>query len=115
MEFQFMTDISGQPIAKCELECEAFGDWLGNDLGKDPRKVSQLLHTIDELLNKQLPHFELTTKEYHLSIEDDEVTLSLNNAQSQTEEFAEHYPDEQVTGCGLIDFQQLLKAWQQFI
>lgn len=115
MEFEFKTSITGQPIAKCELECEAFGDWLSHDLGNNPHHVSKLLTTVEQLLSKQIQHVELPGKEYHLSIEDDEVSISLNHAQSSSEEFAEQASNHQTTGCGLVDFQQLLKAWLEFI
>ncbi|MGJ8682108.1 YacL family protein [Paraglaciecola sp.] len=115
MEFQFQTDITGQPTAKCDLEYEAFGDWLCNDLGTDRAKIHDLLNTIEQLLNKKIPSFELTGKEYHLVFENDEVELSLNNNQTKHDEFSQDFDANQTTGCGLIDFQQLLQAWKNFI
>jgi uncharacterized protein YacL (UPF0231 family) len=115
MEFQFQTDITGQPTAKCDIECEAFGDWLCNDLGTDRTKIHDLLDTVERLLKKNLSRFELTGKEYHLVFENDEVELSLNNSQTSHQEFNEDFDANQTIGCGLIDFQNLLQEWRKFI
>lgn len=115
MEFQFRTDITGQPIAKCELECEAFGDWLSHDLGSNRSNIRSVLEVVDKLLNKQLSHYELTGKDYHLVFEDDEVQITLNHNQTSHNEFAESYDQEIENGCGLIDFKHLLLEWQKFI
>jgi uncharacterized protein YacL (UPF0231 family) len=115
MEFQFRTDITGLPVAKCDIECEAFGDWLSHDLSINKTKIKSLLETIDKLLNKQLNHYEYTGKEYHLIFEDDEVKIMLNHNQTSESEFAETYDHEMESGCGLVDFQHLLLEWQRFI
>ncbi|MCF2948388.1 YacL family protein [Paraglaciecola aquimarina] len=114
MEFQFRKGITGLPLAKCDLECEAFGDWLSHDLGTDRAKIKDLLEIVEQLLNKRLAHYELSGKEYYLTFEDDEVLLSLNNNQTTVDEFAEDYDPDESTGCGLIDFKHLLEQWAIF-
>lgn len=115
MEFQFRKDITGLPIAKCDLECEAFGDWLSHDISIKKAEIKSLLNTVDKLLNKQLNHYEYTGKEYHLIFENDEVELALNNNQSSHTEFEDEFDEGANTGCGLVDFQKLLQEWQIFI
>ncbi|MDU0354107.1 YacL family protein [Paraglaciecola aquimarina] len=115
MEFQFQTDITGLPIAKCDLECEAFGDWLSHDLSTDKSNITLLLQTTEKLLSKQLSHYQFTGKVYHLIFENDEVELVLNNNEVSTAEFADEHDNEHVTGCGLVDFKHLLEEWANFV
>ena len=115
MEYQFSYDVLGQPVAKCELECEAFGDWLSHDIAKDHKQLSLLLEVIKKLQKQQLADYQYIGKIYHLQLDKDEVTLTLNNetldlAQAQHVE----WDPEISNGCGLIDLQRLLIAWQAF-
>ena len=79
MEFEFRTDITGQPLAKCDLECEAFGDWLSNDYGTQRTKINQLLTLIEKLQQKQILSYSLEGREYYLNFENEEVELYLNH------------------------------------
>ena len=115
MEFQFQTDVTGQPIAKCGIESEAFGDWLGNDLGADRPQIRALLDIVEKLLAKKLLHYQLIGKEYTLDFEDEEVLITLNHHQTSHEEFAQEYDLNISAGCGLVDFQRLLQEWKHFI
>lgn len=125
MEYQFKTDINGQPTAKCELDCEAFGDWLTNDIGKNRAQLTALIISVEQALKKAVQFFELTTQGYHLEIELEEVTLSLRytSHNSSHDESLFHDQDDHTdnednspaTGCGLADFHDLLKGWQAFI
>ncbi|WP_158971167.1 YacL family protein [Paraglaciecola sp. L3A3] len=114
MDFQFQTDITGLPIAKCDIECEAFGDWLSHDLSVDQGQIDELLEKIDQLLNKKLIQYTFIGKIYHLVFESDEVELILNNSDVSSSEFSEQISDQQITGCGLIDLQNLLLEWKSF-
>ncbi len=42
MDFEFVTDVTGQPLAKCDIESEAFGDWLSHDIGTDRAAITAL-------------------------------------------------------------------------
>jgi len=121
MDYQFFHDILGNPIATCELECEAFGDWLSHDIAQDLRQITLLLNTIQQLQNNQLMSYQHNGKEYHLLLDKDEVELILNNNHIQNMAVAEDETNQELadlhiqSGCGLVDFDTLLKAWQQFI
>ncbi|MFT6991988.1 MAG: hypothetical protein ACJASL_003985 [Paraglaciecola sp.] len=121
MDYQFFHDLLGQPIATCELECEAFGDWLSNDIARDVRQIALLLNTVNQLQTHQLSSYQHIGKEYHLQFDKDEVELILNNNQIQAIETSEDDESQELndlhvqSGCGLADFYTLLKAWQQFI
>jgi uncharacterized protein YacL (UPF0231 family) len=121
MDYQFFHDILGQPVASCELECEAFGDWLSHDIAQDFKQITLLLDIIKQLQNKQMISYQHNGKEYHLQFDNDEVDLILNNnhiqdiAPSEEDESQELGDLHIQSGCGLADFYTLLKAWQQFV
>lgn len=121
MDYQFSHDILGQPVASCELECEAFGDWLSQDIAQDFAQITLLLNVIHQLQTNQLVSYQHNGKEYHLLFDKDEVELILNNNQiqqmthSQDDESQELSDLHIQSGCGLADFYKLLKAWQLFI
>jgi uncharacterized protein YacL (UPF0231 family) len=121
MDYQFSHDILGQPIATCELECEAFGDWLTHDIAQDAGQITLLLHTVYQLQINQLVSYQHNGKEYHLQFDKDEVELILNNNHIQEISSSEDDESQELadlhiqSGCGLADFHTLLKAWQQFI
>lgn len=121
MDYQFFHDILGHPVATCELECEAFGDWLSNDIAQDSSQITSLLSIIHKLQTNQILTYQHNTKEYHLLFDKDEVELILNNnhiqdATSYADDESEELNDLHIqSGCGLADFHTLLKAWQQFI
>lgn len=121
MDYQFSHDLLGHPVATCELECEAFGDWLSHEIAQDIGQITLLLNAIKQLQAHQLSSYQHIGKEYHLEFDKDEVELMLNN--NHIQEMAPSEDDESQeledlyiqSGCGLADFHTLLKAWQQFI
>ncbi len=121
MDYQFSHDILGQPVATCELECEAFGDWLSHEIARDFEQIKLLLYTIQQLQTNQLSSYQHNGKEYHLEFDKDEVELILNNNHSQNMSPAEEEERQELSdlniqaGCGLDDFHTLLKSWQKFI
>jgi uncharacterized protein YacL (UPF0231 family) len=121
MDYQFFHDILGQPVATCELECEAFGDWLSHEIAQDSEQINALLNTIQQLQTNQLCSYQHNGKEYHLEFDKDEVELILNNnhiqkmASSEDDESQELSNLHIQSGCGLTDLKTLLKAWQTFI
>ena len=121
MDYQFSHDILGHPVATCDLDCEAFGDWLSHDVGRDISQITLLLETIQQLQSYQLSSYQHNGKEYHLQFDKDEVELILNNNHIQEISSSEDDESQELadlhiqSGCGLADFHTLLKAWQQFI
>ncbi|MGS2719059.1 UPF0231 family protein [Paraglaciecola aestuariivivens] len=117
MDYQFSRNLLGQAIATCELECEAFGDWLTNDLGSDKTQIKALIEIINKLQNQELNHYQHVGKDYHLELDTDEVELSLNNTQISDPNFnqEEHLGSDNTTGCGLTDLLYLLNAWLDYL
>ena len=115
MDFEFFTDVTGLPLAKCDVESEAFADWLSHDLGADKPAVHSLLNEIHAIQNKPAMDLTITGKIYHLNIADDEVELFLNNAELSQDDFDDLVLDGPAAGCGLADFTRLLESWAEFI
>jgi uncharacterized protein YacL (UPF0231 family) len=121
MDYQFSHDILGHPVATCELECEAFGDWLSHEIARDHAQITLLLNTIQQLQSNQLSNYQHIGKEYHLEFDKDEVELILNNNHIQNMSPSEEDESQELSdlhiqsGCGLADFHTLLKSWQKFI
>ena len=121
MDYQFQHDILGNPVATCELECEAFGDWLSHDIANNHQQIELLLEVILQLQNNQISSYQHIGKEYYLQLDKDEVELFLNNNHIRDMAFSEEDESQELTdlhiqsGCGLADFCILLKAWQKFI
>jgi uncharacterized protein YacL (UPF0231 family) len=121
MDYQFSHDILGHPLATCELECEAFGDWLSHEIAQDTGQITLLLNTIRQLQTHQLSHHQHNGKEYHLMFDKDEVELILNNNHIQEMTHSEEDESQELSnlhiqsGCGLADFRILLQAWQTFV
>lgn len=115
MDFEFFTDVTGLPLAKCDVESEAFADWLCHDLGADKVVVGSLLTKVTHLQKRPAKEFTITGKIYHLIIADEEVELFINNTEFSHSEFEDLDFDGSVAGCGLADFTRLLESWAEFI
>ncbi|MBU3004581.1 YacL family protein [Paraglaciecola arctica] len=121
MDYQFSRDFLGNPVATCELECEAFGDWLSQDIAQDTSQINLLLNIVEKLQNKQLVDYQHNGKEYHLLFDKDEVELVLNNNLIQEMSTTDDDESQELSdlhiqsGCGLADFKLLLRAWQGFV
>lgn len=117
MEYQFSYDLIGNHVAKCELDCELFGDWLSQDIGKDKKQVIDLLDKIQRLHNYQIQEYRHVGKTFHLLLEHDEAELTLNNLDLDDTVNTEEtdWQVDQVSGCGLVDLEHLLEAWVDFI
>lgn len=116
MDYQFKHDLLGNPVATCDLEYEALGDWLTHDLAADGGQTGVLIAVTEKLLNHQLNHYQHEGKIYHLVFEPDEVELFINHNQVSHPEFSEETDTTQpICGFGLIDFKHVLEAWAAFI
>ena len=115
MDFEFVTDATGQPLAKCDIESEAFGDWLSHDIGTDRAAITSLIDTLQQVLDRQRADYQYTGKIYHLIIADDEVEIFHNNNELAHSEFEDEDLDGPVAGCGLVECKHLLENWLAFI
>ena len=119
MEYQFQTNLFGQPVAKFSMGHEAFGSWFSEELATDSGKLGKLLNAIERLKNYKCLESSLPGREYHLTLSRDEaevrsIALELPGDGIDNEEM-DFYDDELQANCGLDDFQAALLSWQAFV
>ncbi|MEP0354725.1 MAG: YacL family protein [Paraglaciecola sp.] len=116
MEYQFSYDFLGKPTAKCELDCELFGDWLTQDVGGNISGIKQLLAIIQQLQTREIQDYSYIGNTYHLLLDYSEAELQLNNASlAPSAKLDIEWHEQESAGCGLIDLQHTLEAWLNFI
>ncbi|MFT2090040.1 YacL family protein [Paraglaciecola sp. 2405UD69-4] len=116
MEYQFSYDLLGKPTAKCELDCELFGDWLTQDMSENSNSTEELLAIIQQLLAREIQDYCFISDTFHLLLDDSEAELKVNNADLAASVNLEvEWHSEDSAGCGLIDLQHILEAWLDFI
>lgn len=117
MDYKFLRDVSGKPIAQCE-EVSTFGDWLTDDLGGNSEKVSALLETISQLQTNQLSTHKLKGQNYTMVLDQDEALLHIHlgywDEDADLPEGTE-LDQQSAVGCGLEDLKDLIVAWEEFI
>jgi uncharacterized protein len=116
MDYQFYRDVTGRPIAECELG--HFGDWLSHEIGDDMQAIQGLLANIVQLESKQKRRVVVNGKDYDLVLDQDEAELQFKTMLWQEDdelpEGTELDENLQI-GCGLEDIKQLIEAWLDFL
>lgn len=122
MEYEFIHDaITGEARARFSLEHEVIGPWIETEIGHSSDKLAQLLTAIDQVEKGKKGEVLITGHEYSVSINHDDISVqtnaSLNGADPLPDMLTtEHINLDQneVAGCGLDDFRQLLLSWAKF-
>ncbi len=113
--------ISETPLGDIEISfsmgAEALGRWFNDELGKQGSDIDQLLSTVLSVESGERASFEQQGREFTLSINDDEVEVYANNLNMESElpDETELYESELRSGCGLMDFRDILLEWRHFI
>ncbi|NQZ32744.1 MAG: YacL family protein [Oceanospirillaceae bacterium] len=140
MEYRFTRNDLDQPVARLNMEAEAFSHWLNIEMGSSNLVALKKLATaISELLAGKLWQYDLEGREFYLELSRVQATVSANSVLQQRAQ-AEGEPDEQsdvdeydeyesefsdefdeggyqetdsglVASCGLEDFETLILAW----
>ncbi len=119
MEYQFSGGTDGQLEARFSSGHEAIGNWLMEDLQDDRHRLQQILRAISELNARRRWHYQLIGREYSLRLDHEEAEIRANalGLDPPADECAELAlnDDQLVAGCGLEDFEGVLRAWQRFL
>ncbi|MGB1237814.1 MAG: YacL family protein [Pseudomonadales bacterium] len=133
MEYSFTRDDLERPVARMNMEAEAFGHWLNIELAgaAATAQLEAIAHAVDALLIGQRWDYEWRGREFLLRLSRDRAEV-VANALLQRDHFSvaddedidsELLDDEDVedgTGaglsahCGLQDFAQLIRAWRDY-
>lgn len=119
MNYQFIRDYMGSPVAQFDMGGETFSRWFSEELSDDQEKINAILDAIEQLDSKNIKVFELQGKEISLSLDPYEVEVRSTRleieAPEDLPEGTELYDQESISGCGLEDFAHVLQAWNEFI
>ncbi|MBU2871794.1 YacL family protein [Colwellia sp. E2M01] len=127
MEYEFVHDaITGEARAIFSLEHEVIGPWLEVELGNDADKLNELLSKIDDVEAGKSHEIPIIGSEYTVILSRDEVSIQTNvsmngilddNGEGLPEMLTDdhiHLDQNELAGCGLDDFRDLLLSWQEF-
>lgn len=119
MNYQFIRDRQGSPMAEFDMGSETFSNWFTFELGADQNKIKTLLDVIQQLQNQEIKTFLLEGNEFNLSLDIDEVEIRSKildvDAPDELPEGTQLYDQESMSGCGLEDFTRVLRSWSDFV
>lgn len=127
MDYQFKTDVTGEPMADFEMGHEALGHWLTDELKGERTNIFKVLQAVEDIQAKQSWEFELVGAQYDLSLTVSEASirshalsadsLEVKGALSEDdsdEVELDYYDAEAFSHCGLDDFKSVLLDWAEF-
>ncbi|GAA6184626.1 MULTISPECIES: YacL family protein [Alteromonadaceae] len=119
MNYQFIRNLQGIPVAQFEMGHEAFSRWFSEELGTSQHKIEDIFVAIDRLEKRQIKEYVLAGKEINLRIDYYEVEVRSKDLDmdgpDELPEGTELYDQESISGCGLEDFTQVLRSWRDFV
>jgi uncharacterized protein YacL (UPF0231 family) len=127
MEYEFVHDaITGEARALFSLEHEVIGPWIEVELGNNITKLTELLTAIDNVEKGHSTEVLITGSEYSVTLNRDDISIqtnvSMNGSLNDSEEGLPemltdehiHLDQNEMAGCGLDDFRDLLLSWGKF-
>jgi uncharacterized protein YacL (UPF0231 family) len=119
VDYTFRLDDYQRPVAELAMGHEAFARWLSEELGSKLTAIQHLVKTIERIEAGQLHRHQQTGREFQLHIDHDEVeiiALALaSDSDDELPEDTELFDQQLYAECGLQDFKQVLRSWQQFV
>ncbi len=122
MEYEFIHDaITGEARACFSLEHEVIGPWIETEVGHSTDKLTQLLTAIDQVEKGDRIEIMITGHEYSVAINGQDISIQTNASLNGIEILPEmltsehiNFDENEVAGCGIDDFRQLLLSWARF-
>lgn len=119
MDYEFTKQADGRLRVKLAMGHEAFGHWLNDAITTNLTLLADVLLDVERVQQGEVEMLTLHSAGYTLQLGDGEAEISANVVQfefgDELEPDMAYYDDEQMSGCGLEDFQRLLLAWQDFV
>jgi uncharacterized protein YacL (UPF0231 family) len=119
MDYEFTKQADGRLRVKLAMGHEAFGHWLNDAIATNLTLLADVLLDVERVQQGEVEMLTLHSAGYTLQLGDGEAEISANVVQfefgDELEPDMAYYDDEQMSGCGLEDFQRLLLAWQDFV
>ncbi|WP_108649385.1 YacL family protein [Dongshaea marina] len=118
MDYEFRRfSLDGSYRAFFSMGHEALGRWLIEELGDNISQLEALLKKITEIRDSNR-EWLYSGKQLNLLLSGDEALVQANAIAADSEELEQDldfYDDEQVSVCGLEDFEKMLQSWSQFV
>lgn len=119
MDYEFICQGDGRPVARLAMGQEAFGHWLNDEIGYSCSRIDAVLQAIAQLALGEQEQWSLTGRVYSLHLDQEEAEVAANVVHFEFPDELEpemaYYDEEQMAGCGLEDLRRLLLAWQAFV
>lgn len=119
MNYQFIRDQQGSPVAEFDMGSETFSQWFTQELGTDQHKIETIFKAIQALRSRQINEFVQQGNEINLLLDPDEVEVRSKildiQAPDELPEGTQLYDQESIAGCGLEDFIRVLQSWSDFV
>jgi uncharacterized protein YacL (UPF0231 family) len=140
VEYSFTRNDIGQPVARLNMEGEAFAHWLNIEMSSkhSHTQLAKIALAVEHLLVGTQWQYECEGREFFLELTRDQAIVKANAVIEQADELtseqddydfssdeADEYPEDEqdlhvsesglVASCGLEDFQQLLAAWIRYL
>jgi uncharacterized protein YacL (UPF0231 family) len=144
VEYSFTRNDIGQPVARLNMEGEAFAHWLNIEMSSkhSHTQLAKIALAVENLLVGTQWQYECEGREFfleltrdqaivkanavieqadELTIEQDDYDFSIDEADGYVDDYGEGEQDLHVSesglvaSCGLEDFQQLLAAWIRYL
>jgi uncharacterized protein YacL (UPF0231 family) len=138
MEYSFTRNDLNYPVARLNMEAEAFAHWLNIEMSRtNDAQLQKIAIAVTELLQGRGWQYDFSGREFHLELSRQQAIVSANAILEQREsddieerEFEEQYDDEfsddyeeseltdgaagLTASCGLEDFNILILAWIEY-
>jgi len=133
MEYSFVRNDLNYPVARLNMEAEAFGHWLNIEMSRtNDAQLQKIAIAVAELLQGRGWQYEFAGREFHLELNRQQAIVSSNAILEQREsedieeqyddEFSDDYEESELTdgaagltaSCGLEDFNILVLAWIEY-
>ncbi|MFB0912619.1 MAG: YacL family protein [Glaciecola sp.] len=119
MNYQFIRDLQGSPVAEFEMGSETFSQWFTQELGTDENKMEVVFNAIQQLESREIKEFLLQGNDVSLLLDPYEVEARSKildvDAPDPLPEGTQLYDQESIAGCGLEDFTRVLQSWRDCV
>lgn len=119
MNYQFVWDLEGSPVAEFEMGFELFTQWFCDEIGTEGEKISQMHTIIRQLKNGDIMEHTIKGNTMTMVLNQDEIEITADSLEAEIPdempEGTEISDDGCISGCGLEDFASVLNSWEEFL
>lgn len=117
MDYEFLTDITGQVRVRLSMDHEALGHWFNEEVKGDLQVLDEVEQMAAEVKGSER-QWQRVGHEYTLWLDSEEIMIRANLLAIDGDELEEgmaYYDEESLSFCGVEDFLQIAAAYRAFI